>query len=247
MTRIGGATVAVDGAEVIIEFTGGPVGDVLENRCNTEYELEFNDQTTPITVTIWQLEPTVRPKPVGLAGAYGCNAIGYLRELRYPIVGDRPGEIIDGSNNETIAVILLTELFTPSVLPDGWAIQDTGAASEPSSRTTAISNGSGWVFLRTTLVADPETALDRFRAGSPQPQPAELRGDPLAPTVIPLSPLPFTGTVDSFTLRNGTDVLAEITDEGRRLRFVEGSYLYELSASLDVLTSVIMTIAEGLT
>lgn len=223
------ALVSVDRTELIIEFIGGPAGDVLEHPCNTEYELDVDGQPPSMSVTVWELEPTVQPQEIDPSGpvANVCNAGGLLRELRHRLTGPPPSELVDGAARGTIPVIWLTESLSVSTVPEGWSAIDTGAPPEPVSVTTIFTDGESQVFVRTTLLGEPQA------------------GDGSRPASLPEQPAGTT--MDVVTLRDGgTAQMLEAPGDRRQVRFIRGSHIYDISATTDVPASVLVMFADSL-
>lgn len=108
------------GHSVTIAFTGGREGDLEDNPCVGEYDVEVEETAEAVTITLYSLRLA---NPPALPDDFGCTAEGYARRLGVTIGGDGLADrrLIDGATGETRIPIDETAMLLPRELPDGWS------------------------------------------------------------------------------------------------------------------------------
>jgi len=108
------------GRSLTIVFTGGPEGNLEQDPCAGEYDVEVDETADSVTVTVYSLKLV---EPPGSPDEIFCFADGYARTLSITIGGSGLGEraLIDGARGETRSPIDETALMAPASLPEGWS------------------------------------------------------------------------------------------------------------------------------
>ena len=211
-----------------VSFLGGLPGDILADPCAEDYRVEVDESTDPLTIAVDELRPTVEARPIidedkaGSVLAYACTAVGHFWQLEHQLAQAPGSHVIDASTGRTIEVLETTPRLQPDVLPTGWMVALSDAPPEPprtEAETVRPSNGEATIFVRSTLHQDPLEQLYSIRT----------EGD-------------FTET----TVRDGQ--YAELSQfNGRnQLRFVNGSFLYQLSVEDMIDNSVLREIVDAM-
>lgn len=146
------------GRSVTIAFTGGRDGNLEDNPCVGEYDVEVEETTEAVTITLYSLRLAEPPE---LPDGFGCTDEGYARRIGVTIgnEGLAGRELIDGSNGQIRIPIDETALLMPSYLPDGWSEWDRQPQNSAMVFFYGPADGSGFPPLM-YLVAP--TADDGF-------------------------------------------------------------------------------------
>lgn len=108
------------GHSLTIVFTGGSEGNLEDNPCVGEYDVEVQETPESVTITMYALKLVDPPE---VAEGFGCDDVGYQRRLGITFGGDGLGDrgVIDGATGELRALIDETAMLMPTELPPGWA------------------------------------------------------------------------------------------------------------------------------
>lgn len=131
------------GHSVTIAFTGGQEGDLEDNPCVGEYDVEVDETSEAVTITLYALRLV---NPPAVPDDFGCNDVGHARRLGVTIGGEGLGarRLVDGASGETRIPIDETAMLLPRQLPDGWSEWYRGPQDSAMVISYGPTGGSGF-------------------------------------------------------------------------------------------------------